>query len=368
MRIMAALPLLLLLPVASSQVIPFYNELPEPQPWPSCGIEPVVFADAEVGFENLHFLEGVLYLTAFEDGLYQAFANGRVEHITTPDPGRNGPEVMGLASMDGALYVSQGLGVTTDVDGRVLRFPEPGLPAFEVFATGFGGANGMVAAPDGHLYLAHGFRTELYRIAPDGSWTTWAEGLVPNGLSLHPDGDRLVVGQVGELGSGVEAWSLADPSQREQLFAFNAVNTGAPVASDPGAPVVPHLMDDVAVTADGRVLLTSHERFKTLMGDPATGEACVLFEHADSPTSVRVAEGFGSWDGMVFAVDLAGVIQAADIGLMAAPSQGGEEGDLADDAGAGDDGDEEAPGAGAAFILLALALAAFVGRRRAGTT
>lgn len=307
--------LLLLAPAASAQVIPLYDALPEPQPYPSCNLDVVEFAVAPVGFENLHFYDGRLYLTAFAEGLYQATPEGDVRFIVKDDPARSGAEMMGVTSHDGALYVSQGLAVEGSVDARIIRFPTPGAPEFEVYVDGFEGGNGLVATGDGSLYLAHGFRREIYRIDPEGTSSVWAQGLVPNGLSPHPDGDRLVIGQVGEVGSGVEAWDLNDPSRREQLFAFNAVNTGSPLDSDASKPVVPHLMDDVAVTSDGRVLLTSHERMKTLMGDPATGEACVLLEHGDSPTSVRIATDFAPWNGYAFAVDLTGTIQAVDLGL-----------------------------------------------------
>ncbi len=97
--------------------------------------------------------------------------------------GRHGPEDAAIGS-DGALYV------TTD-EGEVLRRSGNGETA--VFASGFGRALGIEAAPDGSLWVADAYRG-LTRITPDGAelmLTQTDDGapiLYANSLDIAPDG------------------------------------------------------------------------------------------------------------------------------------------------------------------------------------
>lgn len=327
---MRALVLLLLLPLASAQIVPVYHQIPDPQEYPPCDTpDPVLFADVGVATENLLFHDGTLYLTAFGDGLWQAHPDGSFEQIVAdpPAPGLTpldaGSSMMGIAARDGALYVSQGLSILTPVDARILRFDLPGAPEYTVVADGFDGLNGMVAAPDGNLYVAHGFNADLYQVRPDGSWSVWAQIPTVNGLSLHPDGDRLVYAAVNDIGSAVRTISLDDPSDTQLVFTFNAVDPMTP-AADAGKALLPKTIDDLVVLPDGRVVVAAHERLEILMGDPSTGEACILKDNlSDAPTSVRLADGFGAWDGWVFSTDNAGEIwamQVVDVAESEAPA------------------------------------------------
>jgi hypothetical protein len=318
---MRGIPLLALLCVggAAAQIIPGYDRLPDPNEYGPCeGIEAMLFATLPSGLENLHFLDGSLYLTAFGEGLYRAWPNGTFDLVLSePQPSSatplGGPRfMMGLASHGGDLFVAQGQSVVEPVPARILRFDEPGSPEYSVFADGFDGVNGMVADGQGNLYVAHGFREGLYKVTPNGQWSLWLDLPTVNGVDLHPSGDRIVVAQVADTGSHVVAVSLADPQQREVMFQFNAVDAAA--GADPGKALVAKLVDDLTVHPDGRVFVASHERLQTLMGDPASDQACILKgDHGASPTSVRLASGFGDWDGWLFSTDGAGEVWAFDV-------------------------------------------------------
>lgn len=308
-------------PVAG-QIIPMI--VPEPQEYPTCDLpEPVLFASidgTDLGFENLIFLNGRMYATAFQDGFYEFYTNGTHKLIPAEDRGP-GPTyqdrptaMMGLASVDGALFVSQGLSVVGPVDARILRFEDPESGEFTVYANGFDGANGMAADNDGNLYLAHGFREGIYKVQPDGSWDLWMTKAVANGVSLHPDGDRLVVGYVSSIGSRVITVPLDNPAAEETLFVFNAADPEAIEEVDPEKPLATKLVDDLVVGSDGMVYATAHERLQTIRGDPATGDACLVIDsYVGAPTSARIAYDFGEWDGWLFTTDNAGDIYAVDI-------------------------------------------------------
>lgn len=302
--------------------------VPEPNEFPACDTPPVVdFAHVDgVGFENLEFDgNGSMFLTAFQDGLYQAFPDGTVRFVVkddraippTEDIGLNRPNAFISADIgpDGALYVSEGLSIESPVSARVLRFPVPGQPEFEVYADGFDGANGMAFGSDGNLYLAHGFRTELWQITGPNAYTVYGNYPTVNGVVPLPDG-RLGIAQFGDPGQGVSAIDLRTGAV-EVLFQFNP---GASVAGNqitvgaPLGPVQTKGVDDFVVLDDGRIVASAHFRLQFLLGDPATGAACLLLDGAAAePTSARVAEGFGPWDGWVFLVDNAGDIRAVDL-------------------------------------------------------
>lgn len=366
-----ALLVLLALPVAAAQET---TALPEPRESPACegAGEAVLFAKAtETGFENLAFDgAGNLFLTGFGSGLWRAWPNGTLAFVAAdprePDPpGFDDPNAfMGVdVGPDGALYVSVGLSVAAPVAGRVLRFPVPGEPAFEAYAVGLPGANGLAVTPDGVVYVVHGFRDEVWRVPAAGAVELWTRVLTGNGLVEHPDGERLVFGQVADGTNRALAVRLDDPAVRETLVTFNAGPSGEdPGAADPSKPVHAKGVDDLVVASDGRVYAAAHLRLQVLRGDPATGEACVLLgeaagrgPQAGPPTSARIARGFGAWDGWLFATNAAGEIWAVDIGDRPPAAAAPEE----------DDG-AVTPAAGFAFVALAAALAAVVasGRRR----
>lgn len=322
-----ALLLILLVPAAAAQET---TVIPEPREWPSCDTpEPVLFAQAPFGLENLAFDgNGSLFLTAFDAGLYQAFPNGTIRFVArddrpsaTPAGGLDSQNAfMGIdVGPDGALYVAEGLSITAPVAARVLRFPVPGNATFEVYAQGFDGANGLAVTPDGVVYVVHGFRTEVWRITAPSQWTKWTEVPSGNGLVEHPDG-RLVFSQVADPAQGVLAINVAT-GERKTLMAFNAgasVGGAVPLVGSDGA-LLQKGVDDLVVLADGRIVATGHFRKQFLLGDPATGDVCILLEGARAePTSARVAKGFGTWDGWVFLTDNSGDIHAVDLRPVAA--------------------------------------------------
>lgn len=348
---------LFLVPLAAAQTT---LPVPEPNELPDCGLsEPILFAKADASFENLAF-DGVgsLWLTAFEQGLWRASPNGTVEFVARDEeaPAATGLDdpgaFMGIdVGPDGALYVAEGLSIAQPVPARVLRFPTPGAPEFEVYAEGMDGVNGLAVTPDGVVYVAHGFRDELWRIPAKGEVEAWTQVVTVNGVVEHPDGERLVVAQVAAEGTPATAIRFDDPASREVLVRFNP--TGGPV----------HLkgVDDLVVAPDGVVYGSAHLRDQVLRGDPASGEVCVAMDFtrlAESgvgenlPTSVRIARGFGEWDGKLFSIDAAGEIWVQDIGLAGAevPTPGGTE-------------DPRATAVPGAFPLISVALAALWGRR-----
>ncbi|MEK6985457.1 MAG: hypothetical protein AABX89_03620 [Candidatus Thermoplasmatota archaeon] len=355
---------LLLLPLAAAQET---TVLPEPLELPDCDVPaPLLFAHVDgVGFENLAFDgHGRLFLTAFENGLYQAFPNGTVAFVAKderPIPLQenlelNRPNAFMSPDIgpDGALYVSEGLSIPAPVSARILRFPVPGQPEFEVYADGFDGANGMAWGSDGNLYLAHGFRTELWQVTAKDTYTVFGNYPTVNGVVALPDG-RLGIAQFGDPAQGVSAINLTT-GDVEVLFRFNP---GPSIAGNqPGlkigvGPAQSKGVDDFVVLDDGRIVATAHFRLQFLLGNPATGEECILLSGAAAePTSARVATGFGPWDGWVFLVDNGGDVHAVDLRpadashVPAVPADGGST--------EAPEGAQKSPGLGLVAMLLAL--------------
>ncbi|HUR25718.1 MAG TPA: hypothetical protein VM327_06880 [Candidatus Thermoplasmatota archaeon] len=302
--------------------------LPEPFELTDCDIPaPLLFAHIDgVGFENLVFDgQGSMYLTAFEHGLYRAFPNGTVLHVASDDRpippdegvGENGPNNFMSPDIgpDGALYVSEGMAIQSPVSARILRFPVPGEPEFEVYADGFDGANGLAWGSDGNLYLAHGFRTELWQVTGKDTYRVYGNYPTVNGVVAMPDG-RLGIAQFGDPGQAVSAIDL-ERGDIQVLFHFNpgvSVAGNQPTVAAGVGPLQLKGIDDFVVLDDGRIVATAHFRLQFLLGDPATGDECILLSGAKAePTSARVAKGFGAWDGWVFLVDNGGDVHAVDL-------------------------------------------------------
>lgn len=367
----ACLLLIALAAAASGAVAQQTAAVPEPQEAPPCDDvpPPVLFADVDAALENLAFDgQGNLFLTGFGRGLFRAWPNGTIAHVVADEraadaPPPNGPNAfMGVdVGPDGALYVSQGLSITAPVAARVLRFPVAGEPAFEVYAEGMDGANGLAVTPDGVVYVVHGFRDEVWRIPAKGQLELWTRLPGANGLVEHPDGKRLVTVPVPDTSNTVTAVTLDDPQRREALFQFNvgasALAPGAPALA---RPVMTKGIDDLVVADDGRVYASAHLRLQVLRGDPSSGEMCVLIDFTQrsteggEPTSVRIARGFGEWDGWLFSTDNFGEIWAVDI---RAPGTG-----TATGAGTGTGVDAERSMPLGALSLAAIALAALCAR------
>lgn len=322
MRPGAWFTLLLLLPATAA------IDVPEPFEYPPCDTpEPVLFAQLETMLENLEFDgNGNLFVTAFAEGLFRLDANGTVDHVAISERTRAETEVepfqistafMGVAmGTDGALYVAEGHGIGAPIEGRILRFADPGEPGFEVYAEGFPNTNGLASDQEGNLYLAHGFRDELWKIRPDGDWDVWTSvPNVVNGIVEHPDGDHLVIAPLGDPAGMVYAVPLDRPDAREPLFRFNGgPSTSGAMVPDPTRPLADKGIDDLGMAPDGRILISGHNTGQFLMGDPETEAACILLEDArGEPSSIRVANGFGDLDGWAFTTDFSGDIWAIDI-------------------------------------------------------
>lgn len=327
MRVVGVLAALVLVAMIGGAMAQDTSVLPEPFEFPPCQIpEPLRFAQLGVMIENLEFDgNGSLYVTAFEEGLYRLFPDGTAEHIGKSDRPRDPTEdeltgsnrFMGVAyGPDEAVYVAEGMATSRPVDARILRYIDLDNGTFEVFANGFEGANGLAVDDEGNLYLAHGFNEKLWKIQPDGSWAVWTE--VPdvvNGVVEHPDGERLVIAPLGDPSNTVLAIPFDEPDAREVLFRFNAPPSPSGMrAPAVGQPLFTKGIDDLAVAPDGRVLISAHMRMQFAMGDPATGEACILLDGTrGEPSSIRVSKGFGDWEGWAFGIDFSGDVWAFDI-------------------------------------------------------
>ena len=123
-----------------------------------------------------------------------------------------------LINPDGTVHTSKWIGVTRDgltlnqplgsamsngvlyaADINVVRTFDlaTGAPRASVDVPEATGLNGIAATPDGTIYASNtGNPQRIYRIAPNGAVTVFAEGeplLQPNGVAMDPDGNVVVV-------------------------------------------------------------------------------------------------------------------------------------------------------------------------------
>lgn len=159
------------------------------------------------------------------------------------------------------------------------------------------------------------------------------------------------------------AISLADPSARTALVSFNVgTSPESPGAPALARPVLTKGIDDLVVADDGRVYGAAHLRLQVLRGDPTSGDVCVVLDFTErgtsggEPTSARIAQGFGEWDGWLFTTDNAGEIWAVDI--RSEEARLGERG--AADVG---EGDRATPAPSALVALAIVAVARYAARR-----
>ncbi len=139
--------------------------------------------------------------------------NAGVAQAVEPNDG-----YVSLVKPDGTVHTSKWIGVTRD--GLTLNQPlgsaisngvlyaadidvvrtfdlATGAPRASFAVPGASGLNGIAATPQGTIYVSNTRNPErVYRIAPDGTATVFAEGaplLQPNGIALDQDGNIVVV-------------------------------------------------------------------------------------------------------------------------------------------------------------------------------
>ncbi|HLE97013.1 MAG TPA: hypothetical protein VI997_06530 [Candidatus Thermoplasmatota archaeon] len=274
---------------------------------------PVPFAANPRDLENLHFHEGKLFVTGADAKLH-AFASDETDTVVADLGARSGAMVTGA---DGALHVRVG-------SADVWRFPGDGTHT--VVATGLAGANGMAVDAAGNLYVSDEPTGRIYKlpVGSPASWTVWTRLEGPNGLVADDARGVLWTVLTTDGRSSVVALSLADASVVDEIpLTFGAFSLNVfwpfsdfshpPVAvhgaSDPTSPVLFKALDDLTLAPDGRLYVAAWMPGEILRVDPTTRAACVVASGFAQPSSVRIASGFGAFDGDLFVTDFGGHAQ-----------------------------------------------------------
>ena len=310
MRALLVAPLLLLVPLAASLAPPV-----APVTHAACpgAPAPVLFAAWETQLENLAFHEGRLLVSDIGGDRLLTFDASGALLDATPVPGMHGVTV----GPEGAVYV----GASGAGGVEVWRLGE-GAP--EVVATELPAANGLAFDAAGNLFVSSPLTQAppyLVRLpAGDmGAWETWGDQYGTNGLWL--DGDSLLAAVTADQSSPILRISTSDPDDVAVVAQLSlGVATLQPGAHAPaGQPtLLPKGLDDLTLAPDGMIYAAAHVAGEVLRVDPASGAACVLASGLEEPTSVRVAQGFGAWDGQLFVTDMGGVAVTA----LAGPGAG----------------------------------------------
>lgn len=232
----------------------------------------------------LHDAQADLYLVSNINGspfaeddngfLSQIAPDGRVlaaHWIDGADPAITLQAPKGMAIIGDSLYVAD-LTVVRRFDRRT------GQAQGEIVVPGATFLNDLVAAPDGTLYVsdpglqatAAGFAENgndaIYRIAPDGTVSTWAKSTAlghPNGLALLPDGTLIA--------------NTLNASREYYTVALNAAPSAVQMV--PGGQ-----LDGLTRLDDGSMLLSSWET-NTIYRVVAAGQATPIYTNAASPSA-----------------------------------------------------------------------------------
>lgn len=312
-----ALPLLLLgAPTAASLVpVPVVSHA-------ACADAPApaLFAQWDTQLENLAFDgSGYLYLSDLGgDRVLRATPDGAIE-VVAHVPGMHGMAF----GPDGRLYV----GGTVDGGPGVLRFTSLDPPAIEPVASGLVAANGMAFDAGGNLFVSNpglgSGAPYLARLpaAQMSAWSAWSGDYGVNGLAHDATSGRIYAAVTADQSSPILSLSTTDPSDVRVVaqLTLGAATLQPGVHAPSGQPaLVPKGLDDLTLAPDGMLYAAAHVSGELMRVDPATGEACVLASGLGEPTSVRVAQGFGAWDGWLFVTDMGGV----GVSALFAPGQG----------------------------------------------
>ncbi len=277
-----------------------------------------LFLQWDTQLENLAFDgAGSLYLSDIGgDRLLKADSAGNavvVDHV----PGMHGM----VFGPDGLLYIGA---TAEDGTAGVWVYSSLAPPVRHFLFGGLEAANGMAFDQAGNLYVSSPLGTRapylVRSAAPYHSWTPWTTEYGMNGLVLDTDGS-LVAAVTADQSSPILRISTSDPNDVQTIarLTFGAATLQPGLHAPAGPPViVPKGLDDLTLGEDGLIYAAAHVTGELLRVDPATGEACVLMSFLQEPTSVRIAEGFGSWDGWIFVTDMGGQAVTA----LAGPGEG----------------------------------------------
>ncbi len=276
-----------------------------------------LFAQWDSQLENLAFDGlGNLYATDLgADRLVRFDTDGEATVILAADG------VHGLVrGPDGDLY----MGAAPDGSGgatgmwQVWHMTDltPGAATHDVIASGIDVANGLAFDAEGNLYVSNplGTRAPYLVKLPAGDPADWAEfwgEYGPNGLWYDAGDDSLLAAITADQSSTIVRIPVADPDAwtivADLSFGAVTLQPGAHAPRGIGQPLVFKGLDDLTLAPDGLIYATGHVSGELLRVDPADGSACVMVSGLEEPTSVRVAEGFGAYDGDLFVTDMGGV-------------------------------------------------------------
>ncbi|WP_043262811.1 hypothetical protein [Streptomyces sp. CT34] len=186
---------------------------------------------------------------------------------------------------DGMMYVNFGVNPLTSwlSGGGIMRFdPTAARPKPVKVVDGVSGINGLAIDAKGNFYLSGELATSIVKIRPDGTkdekWTRAANVFGTNGL--HIAGDQLYASVLTNAASPVVRIPLNDPAHHTTIANLSP------------NPLDIKLLDDLT-TFDGNLIVTSFRDGELIQVNPATGRSCTLATGLRTPTSVRVARGFG---------------------------------------------------------------------------
>ncbi|HUR67630.1 MAG TPA: hypothetical protein VM370_00160 [Candidatus Thermoplasmatota archaeon] len=299
-------------------LVPLAASLPAPlgATHPACAgaAAPVLFAQWDSQLENLAFDgAGRLYVSDLGgDRLLQVTTGGAIS-VVAGLPGMHGLTF----GPDGILYA----GATVGAGPGVVRFTSLDPPVREEVASGLVAANGMTFDAAGNLFVSNpglGSGAPYLARLPAGdmaAWSAWGDAYGLNGIWLA--GDRIVAAVTADQSSPILSLSTSDPDDVRVVAQLTlGAATLQPGAHAPagGPGLVPKGLDDLTVGPDGTIYAAAHVAGEILRVDAVSGDACVLASGLEEPTSVRIARGFGAYDGDLFVTDMGGTAVTALVG------------------------------------------------------
>ncbi|HVM46227.1 MAG TPA: hypothetical protein VM582_09855 [Candidatus Thermoplasmatota archaeon] len=276
------------------------------------------FISTTLAMENLAFDgAGALYVSAKGVGVLAITPAGDARTFAPAD-------AHGIVWRD-ALYVN-----VPAAQGRaVLRYEPDGT--FETLVEGLPAHNGMAFDAEGNLYVSrHNTRPSIVRV-PAGApheWAPWSDVYGANGLAYDGGNASLLVAVSLEQSSRILRISLADPSDVRTVATLSlggvSLEPGVASAPDPSAPARPKALDDLTLGPDGNIYAAAFATGEILRVDPRDGRACVVAADLQEPSSVRVARGFGPYDGDLFVTAYGGTTGMGPLVPVAPPVQPAE--------------------------------------------
>jgi hypothetical protein len=163
--------------------------------------------------------------------------------------------------------------------------------AVSTFASGLNMANGLTRDVEGNFYVSNDFDTGLTKISPAGVPTRLNDTWGTNGLVML--GDLLWSNITFDGRSPIDAFDPASGTLVKQIRLSASIASLQPAVYPDGADVSKPLvglkgLDDI--TTDGAFLYpVANGMGELLRVDPADGDACLIVDGLQNPSSVRIA-------------------------------------------------------------------------------